>query len=219
MAFPTTVNSQITDSITQSNVKVLAEAPAIAMGSIYQTIAHSTGILFENAVAAQQQQNTLSQAAANQGVMQIYSIDTAAAVGATEKIAQTGVADNLTSLLTVLNAFRSDAAPNASAVAMSPAATTTDADTTGHEIADQIQAAVKFSNDAVLGNVHAFVTGLHSAVDAMAHAIETMNRVSHANLLLILQESALSATLAAMIRDPEKAEDYAKVLQAIKQLT
>lgn len=218
MAFPTTVNSQITDSITQSNVKVLAEAPAIAMGSIYQTIAHSTGILFENAVAAQQQQNTLSQAAANQGVMQIYSIDTAAAVGATEKIAQTGVADNLTSLLTVLNAFRSDAAPNASAAVMSPAATTTDADTTGHEIADQIQAAVKFSNDAVLGNVHAFVTGLHSAVDAMAHAIETMNRVSHANLLLILQESALSATLAAMIRDPEKAEDYAKVLQAIKQL-
>lgn len=62
------------------------------------------------------------------------------------------------------------------------------------------------------------MTGLHSAVDAMAHAIETMNRVSHDNLLLILQESALSAVLAAMIREPDKAEDYAKVLQAIKQL-
>lgn len=217
MAFPTAIDSQITDSVTQSNVKVLAEAPAIAMGSIYQTMAHSTGILFENAVAAQQQQNTLAQAAANQGVMQIYSIDTTAAAGATEKVAQTGVADNLTSLLTVLNAFRGDAAPKASAVAMAPEAMTADVDTTGREIVDQIQAAVKFSNDAVLGNVHAFVTGLHSAVDAMAHAIETMNRVSHANLLLILQESALSATLAAMIREPEKAEDYAKVLQAIKQ--
>ena len=38
--------------------------------------------------------------------MQIYSVDTTAAAGATEKVAQTGVSDNLTSLLTVLNAFR-----------------------------------------------------------------------------------------------------------------
>ncbi|WP_243041867.1 RebB family R body protein [Dyella sedimenti] len=102
-----TVNSQITDAVTQANVKVVAEAPAMAMGSIYQTMAHSTGILFENAVSAQQQQNTLSQAAANQGVMQIYSLDTTATGAASEKVAQGGVADNLTSLLSVLNAFRS----------------------------------------------------------------------------------------------------------------
>ena len=218
MAFPTAVDSQITDSVTQSNVKVLAEAPAYAMSSIYQAMAHSTGILFENAVAAQQQQNALAQAAASQGVMQIYSLNTTAAAGTTEHFGQAGVSDNITSLLTMLNAFRGDAAPRASAVAMAPEAMSTDVDISGHEIADQIQAAVKFSNDAVLGNAHAFVTGLHSAVDAMAHAIETMNRVSHANLLSILQESALSAVLGAMILEPEKAEDYAKVLQAIKQL-
>jgi Killing trait len=106
MAFPTSVNDQVTDAVTQSNVKVVGEAPAMAMGSLYQTMAHSTGILFENSVSAQQQQNTLTQAATNQGVMQIYSVDTTAAAGATEKIAQTGVSDNLTSLLTVLNAFR-----------------------------------------------------------------------------------------------------------------
>lgn len=101
-----TVNSQITDAVTQSNVKVVGEAPAMAMGSIYQTMAHSTGILFENAVSAQQQQNTLAQAAANQGVMQIYSLDTTATGAASEKVAQGGVADNLTSLLSVLNAFK-----------------------------------------------------------------------------------------------------------------
>ena len=106
MAFPTAVNDQITDAVTQSNVKVVGEAPAIAMSSIYQTMAHSTGILFENAVSAQQQQNPLSQAASNPGLMQIYTLDTTAAAGATEKVAQTGVSDNLTSLLTVLNAFR-----------------------------------------------------------------------------------------------------------------
>ncbi|MFZ5636068.1 MAG: RebB family R body protein [Pseudomonadota bacterium] len=100
------VNSQITDAVTQSNVKVIAESPAFAMSSIYQSLAHSTGILFQNAVAAQQQQNTLAMAASNQGVMQIYSLDTVAAAGATEKIAQTGIVDNLASLLTVLNALR-----------------------------------------------------------------------------------------------------------------
>ncbi|WP_028535200.1 RebB family R body protein [Paludibacterium yongneupense] len=103
MAF---VSQQVTDAVTQSNVKVIGEAPAMAMGSIYQAMAHSTGILMQNAVAAQQQQNTLAQAAANQGVMQIYTLDTTAAAGATEKVAQTGVSDNLTSLLTVLKSFQ-----------------------------------------------------------------------------------------------------------------
>lgn len=74
MAFPTAVNDQVTDAVTQSNVKVIGQAPAFAMGTIYQSMAHSNGILFNNAVAVQQQQNTLAQAATNQGVMQIYSL-------------------------------------------------------------------------------------------------------------------------------------------------
>ncbi|WP_299085484.1 RebB family R body protein [uncultured Ruegeria sp.] len=101
----TTVNAQITDAVTQTNVQVVADAPAMSLGSVYQSMAHSTGILFENAVAAQQQQNTLTQAAANQGVMQIYSLDTTATAGASEKIGQVGTADNLSGLMTVLNAF------------------------------------------------------------------------------------------------------------------
>lgn len=222
MAFPTAVNDQITDSITQSNVKVVAESPAFAMSSIYQTLAHSTGILFENAVAAQQQQNVLAQAAANQGVMQIYSLDTTAAAGATDKVAQTGVADNLTSLLTVLNAFRNQpmslkAAPMADA-SPSAEADATSADTTGHGIVDQIRAAVTFSNETVLGHSQAFLSGLHGSVDAMAHALDTMNRVTHENMVHILQEAALAATLAAMIREPEKSTEYEAVLQAIKRM-
>jgi len=76
------------------------------MGSLFQTMAHSTGILFENSVSAQQQQNTLAQAASNTGVMQIYSVDTMADAAATEKVSQAGVADNLTSLMTVLQSFQ-----------------------------------------------------------------------------------------------------------------
>ncbi|ALR30046.1 MULTISPECIES: RebB family R body protein [Chryseobacterium] len=72
----TVVNEQITDAVTQSNVKVVAEAPAMALGNVYQTAAHSTGIMFENAVNVQNQQNILAQAATTQGTMQIYSVDT-----------------------------------------------------------------------------------------------------------------------------------------------
>ncbi|MCS3528673.1 RebB family R body protein [Chryseobacterium sp. JUb7] len=73
-----TVNEQITDAVTQSNVKVVGESPAMALSNVYQTAAHSTGIMFENAVNTQNQQNLVTQAATTQGVTQIYSKDTIA---------------------------------------------------------------------------------------------------------------------------------------------
>lgn len=74
---PDTVNPQITDAVTQTNTGVLADAPAMAMGTLYQSMAHSVGLMMQNAVYAQQQANIAAQAATTQGVMQIYSLDTA----------------------------------------------------------------------------------------------------------------------------------------------
>ncbi|UUX48039.1 RebB family R body protein [Nisaea acidiphila] len=104
MAIPTPVNGQITDSVTQANVKVLGDSPAMAMGAIYQSLAHSTGILYENAVSSQQQLGIAAQAATNQGVIQIYSIDTMADAVATSKIGNSDVPNNMLSLLTALKA-------------------------------------------------------------------------------------------------------------------
>lgn len=70
------VSEQITDAVTQSNVKVVAEAPAIALGTVYQTMSHSTGLMFENSVNSQNQQNILGQTGTTMGVLQIYSVDT-----------------------------------------------------------------------------------------------------------------------------------------------
>lgn len=81
MADPTAVNSQITDAVTQSNVKVLGEAPAMAMGTVYQTMAQSVGLSMQNAVSAQQQMNTIAQAATAQGVNLIYSMPTELELG------------------------------------------------------------------------------------------------------------------------------------------
>ena len=72
MAFPTPVNDQITDSVTQANVKVTGEAPAMALGSLYQSMAQSLGLAFANAASGQQQAAILAQAATTQGVMQLY---------------------------------------------------------------------------------------------------------------------------------------------------
>ena len=107
MALPTAVNGQITDAVTQANVKVLGDAPAMAMGAIFQSLDHSTGILYENAVSAQQQLQIAAQAATNQGVIQIYSVDSMAGAVATGKIAQSDVPNNMMALLSTLKAVGS----------------------------------------------------------------------------------------------------------------
>ncbi|WP_429932239.1 RebB family R body protein [Agrobacterium vitis] len=69
-------NSQIADAVSQANLSVVGEAPSMAAGTLYQTLAHSTGVMFENAVTGQNNQNILSLASTTQGIMQIYSVDT-----------------------------------------------------------------------------------------------------------------------------------------------
>lgn len=111
MAFPTSVNPQITDAVTQANVKVLGDAPAIAMGQLYQATAQALANVkvlgdapalamvnlyqataqalanaAHNATSAQQQDSIAAQAATTMGVTTLYSIDTASDGIATSKI-------------------------------------------------------------------------------------------------------------------------------------
>ena len=64
MAFPTSVNNQITDAVTQASVSVLGDAPAIAVSMLYQATAQALANAAHNATAAQQQSNILAQAVA-----------------------------------------------------------------------------------------------------------------------------------------------------------
>lgn len=48
-----TVNSQVTDSVTQNATNVMGNAPAQSMGMVYQSMAHSISLLMQNAVSAQ----------------------------------------------------------------------------------------------------------------------------------------------------------------------
>ncbi len=86
MAYPTSVNSQITDSVTQSNVEVLGTAPAVSMGNLYQATSQALANAAHNASTAQQQTNITAQAATTMGVAMLYSVDTASTGMATKKI-------------------------------------------------------------------------------------------------------------------------------------
>lgn len=88
MAFPTAVNSQITDSVTQANTQVLGIAPAVAMGNLFQATAQALANAAHNATSSQQQTNVTAQAATTMGVTTLYSIDTASTGIATAKIFQ-----------------------------------------------------------------------------------------------------------------------------------
>ena len=78
----TYVNEEITDAVTQTNVKVITETPAVPMGTLYQSVGHATRIMHGNSVTPQQGQNAQQQAATHQGIMQIYALDTPDSVDA-----------------------------------------------------------------------------------------------------------------------------------------
>lgn len=86
MAFPTAVNSQITDSITQANTKVLGDSPAVATGNLFIATSQALSNAAHNATTNQQLATTSQQAMANTGISTIYSIDTASAGRASYKV-------------------------------------------------------------------------------------------------------------------------------------
>ncbi|MCC7249099.1 MAG: RebB family R body protein [Lysobacter sp.] len=196
----TTVNPMITDAVTQTNVKVLGEAPAVSMSSIDQSIAQATGILFQNAVSAQQQQNIAALAATNQGIIQIYSVDTMAAAGATANL---DIPDHQALLVRAQQAMDATRVSSTSAY---------------DGVAPQIEAAVKLANEAALENASAFAYAVRVNGDAVAASLQAIDKAFHDGLMRTVQTAATAACLEGMLRNPEKAEDYKQVLDAIKHL-
>jgi len=105
MALETALNSQITDAVTQANVKTLGDSPALSLSNLYQMVSQSLGLAAQNAVMAQQQSNIIHQASTTQGVNLIYAVDTAAVGDASEKISRADVPADLADILGTLKAL------------------------------------------------------------------------------------------------------------------
>ncbi|NEO78748.1 RebB family R body protein [Moorena sp. SIO4G3] len=70
------VNTAITDAVTQVNLKVVGESPALSLSNLYQTISQSLSLSAQNGTMTQQQGQVLQETITTQGVHMIYAIDT-----------------------------------------------------------------------------------------------------------------------------------------------
>ncbi len=74
MAYPTAINSQITDSISQVNTGVVGGAPGVAQGNLLIATSQALAIAAHNATNNQQQAYMTMQAATTQGVIAMLSM-------------------------------------------------------------------------------------------------------------------------------------------------
>ena len=89
------INSQVTDAISQTSLKVLGEAPAEAVGILYQQMAHSVGLALQNVIAQQQHSYSIHNAITLAASRQLITTDPAAAAKASQAlITDSAVADN-----------------------------------------------------------------------------------------------------------------------------
>jgi len=79
---PEQASAAIADAVTQANVKVVGEAPAVALGTLMQSNSHASAILLHNAVQMQANQAASNLAATTVGIMQLYAGSPVAAAAA-----------------------------------------------------------------------------------------------------------------------------------------
>ena len=70
------VNAQVTDAITQTGTTVVGEAPAMAMGTLYQSMAHASGLALSNSTSNQHNLNQLNPSIVSQAIAMINSVKT-----------------------------------------------------------------------------------------------------------------------------------------------
>ncbi|WP_109830073.1 RebB family R body protein [Reichenbachiella versicolor] len=69
-----TVNAQVTDSLTETNTLVVGQAPSVAVSTLYQATAQAMGNAAHNSTVIQQQGSIVAQAVGAQAVNLVYSI-------------------------------------------------------------------------------------------------------------------------------------------------
>ena len=84
--YPTAVNSQITDGVTQSNVQVVGISPAEATSNLCIVTGQALGNAAHSATSELQQTWITAQAATAQGVSTLFALGTASAGVATRGV-------------------------------------------------------------------------------------------------------------------------------------
>lgn len=104
MTEETYVNSQITDAVAQTSMKVVGEAPAEAMAMLYQQMAHSIGLALQNTIAQQQHSYTIHNAITLAASRQLLTTDPIAAAKASQDlVVGSATTENLAALQSVVS--------------------------------------------------------------------------------------------------------------------
>jgi hypothetical protein len=77
MSFPTIVNGQVTDAVTQVNTKAPGDSPGMAMGNFFMATTQALANAAHNATNNQPQSYIMVQAATTKGMATLYVIDKA----------------------------------------------------------------------------------------------------------------------------------------------
>ncbi|MEH6420923.1 RebB family R body protein [Pseudomonas sp. CGJS7] len=204
----TSVNPQITDAVTQTNVKVTAQAPATAIAQLYQTVAHATGLMAENAANSQQQQSMINSSAAAQAtIVLLDQTGNTPGDGPTPPVgAGPGVSTGLSEPAD-LEAHVQDSAQRLKQLASDRGA-----------VNSQIVSAIETNHHYSLGAAGVFAYAQREVMQAFVDGLEQINAAQYRQQLQAVQITATAVCLSAMLKSPERAEEYAAVLQAIKQL-
>jgi hypothetical protein len=98
------VNIQITDSVAQTSMKVVGEAPAEAMAMLYQQMAHSIGLALQNIIAQQQHSYSIHNAITLAASRQLLTTDPIAAAKASQELLNgSATTENIAALQSLLN--------------------------------------------------------------------------------------------------------------------
>ena len=229
MAFPTAVNDQITDSITQANTKVLGDAPAIAVGNLYQATAQALSNAAHNATNAQQQSNVIAQAALTQGVSTLLSIDTIS-TGKSPATAAKDLSDATKAMAAKNDApLKADTTVATEAAKSEATAIETEAKKQGEslqanaekekdELNKKIQDAVNYALEINLGSATRFNHAVREVMDAYVSSMQAIAESQYQESLNTIKLAAISVTLRAMLDNPEQAGNYARTLDTIHNL-
>lgn len=235
MAFPTAVNNQITDSITQSNVKVLADAPAMAIGSLYQATTQALANAAHNATTAQQQAAITLQAALTQGISTLYSIDTASTAVQFEKSNPThakatsptdisNAAKEASQTPKITNMHNSCYSIQSAEIENVAEQQLEDLKTQSEEAQQNvkenlnktIEEAVKFALECNLDSADRFNHAVREIMNAFISSLQAIAESEHKSAMNTVKMAATIQTLQAMLVFPDKHEQYAKILETIQ---
>lgn len=203
-----TVNPQITDAVTQTNTKVVGQAPAQAIAQVFQSIAHATGLMVENAVNAQNQQCIISSSVVTQGAIYLFSQNAESTAHPGPPVA--GVARGT-------QAGASESA-NLGADVQKSALQLKQLAANRSAINAEVLASVDAAHQYTLGSADAFAHGLRVSIQAFVEGLEGINAAEYQQQMQAIRIAATAVCLDAMLKSPERAKDYAGVFELIQQL-